>query len=80
VLALVLGNGVKLTLAGIVVGAALAYGLIRILGSEMPRMAAPDPVTLTLVACVLSAVALFACYWPARRATRVDPVVALRAE
>jgi ABC-type lipoprotein release transport system permease subunit len=50
------------------------------LGSEMPRIAAADPVTLTLVVVVLSAVALFACYWPARRATQVDPVVALRAE
>jgi predicted permease len=80
VLALVLANGVKLTLAGLVVGAGLAYALIRLLGSEMPRMATADPVTLTLVVVVLFAVALFACYWPARRATHVDPVEALRAE
>ena len=80
VLGLVLWTGVKLTVAGLVAGAALAYGLIRILGSEMPRMAAADPVTLALVVVVLSAVALFACYWPARRATKVDPLVALRAE
>jgi putative ABC transport system permease protein len=80
VLALVLGSGVKLTLAGLVVGAGLAYALIRLLGTEMPRMAAADPTTLALVVVVLSVVALFACYWPARRATRVDPVEALRAE
>jgi predicted permease len=80
VLALVLGNGVKLTLLGLGLGAGLAYALIRMLGSEMPRMAAADPATLTLVVVVLSSVALFACYWPARRATQVDPVVALRAE
>jgi len=80
ILALVLASGVKLTLAGLLVGAVLAYGLIRMLGSEMPRMAAADPATLTFVVVVLSAVALFACYWPARRATQVDPVEALRAE
>ena len=80
VLALVLGSGVRLTLAGLVVGAGLAYALIRMLGTEMPRMAAADPATLTLVVVVLSGVALFACYWPAHRATQVDPVEALRAE
>jgi predicted lysophospholipase L1 biosynthesis ABC-type transport system permease subunit len=80
VLGLVLGTGAKLTLAGLVVGAALAYALVRLLGSEMPRMAGADPLTLALVVLVLSASAIFASYWPARRATKVDPVVALRAE
>jgi predicted permease len=80
VLGLVLGTGVKLTVLGLVAGAGLAYALIRILGSEMPRMAAADPATLALVTFVLFAVALFACYWPARRATKVDPIVALRTE
>jgi predicted permease len=80
VLGLVLGTGVKLTLGGLMVGAGLAYGLIRLLDSEMPRMAGADPATLAFVVTVLSAVALFSCYWPARRATRVDPLVALRAE
>ena len=80
VLGLVLATGVKFTLVGLLAGAGLAYALIRMLGSEMPRMAAADPATLTLVVLVLSATALFASYWPARRATKVDPLVALRAE
>jgi predicted lysophospholipase L1 biosynthesis ABC-type transport system permease subunit len=80
VLRLVLGSGAKLTAAGLAVGALLAAALVRLVSSEMPRMAEADPTTLALVVAVLSAVALFACYGPARRATRVDPVIALRAE
>jgi predicted permease len=80
VLGLVLRTGVKLTVVGLLTGAGLAYALIRMLGSEMPRMAGADPATLTLVVLVLSTTALFASYWPARRATKVDPLVALRAE
>jgi predicted permease len=80
VLGLVLGTGARLTLVGLLTGGGLAYALIRMLGSEMPRMAAADPLTLALVVLVLSAAALFASYWPARRATKVDPLVALRAE
>jgi putative ABC transport system permease protein len=80
VLGLVLATGVKLTLVGLVSGAGLAYGLIRMLGSEMPRMAESDPKTLAAVVAVLAGVAVFASYWPARRATKVDPLVALRAE
>ena len=70
----------KLTLVGLLTGAGLAFALLRLVGSAMPRMAAADPLTLGLVVLVLFAVALFACYWPARRATRVDPLEALRAE
>jgi ABC-type antimicrobial peptide transport system permease subunit len=80
VLGLVLGTGVKLTLVGLATGAGLAYALIRMLGSEMPRMAESDPGTLAAVVAVLAGVAVFASYWPARRATKVDPLVALRAE
>jgi ABC-type lipoprotein release transport system permease subunit len=46
----------------------------------MPRLAGADPATLTLVVLVLAAAAIFASYWPARRATKVDPLLALRAE
>jgi ABC-type antimicrobial peptide transport system permease subunit len=80
VLALVLGIGVRLTLLGLAIGGVLAYVLNRILGSSMPRMAGTDPVTLTAVAAVLFAVALFACWVPAHRATQVNPLEALRAE
>ncbi len=80
VLALVLGIGVRLTLLGLAIGGVLAYVLNRILGSVMPRVAGTDPVTLVAVAAVLFAVALFACWVPARRATLVNPVEALRAE
>jgi putative ABC transport system permease protein len=80
VLGLVLSTGVKLTGVGLLAGAGLAYALVRMLGSQMPRMASADPVTLAMVVVVLSAAAIFASYWPARRATKVDPLVALRAE
>jgi ABC-type antimicrobial peptide transport system permease subunit len=69
-----------LTLIGLAIGGVLAYLLNRILGSSMPRMAGTDPVTLIAVAAVLFAVALFACWVPARRATRVNPLEALRTE
>ena len=80
VLALVLGIGIRLTLLGLVIGGGLAYLLNRILQSSMPRMAGTDPVALVAVGAVLLAVALFACWVPARRATRVNPAEALRAE
>jgi ABC-type antimicrobial peptide transport system permease subunit len=57
-----------------------AYGLARLLASMMPRLANPDPATLLGVALILFVVALVACWLPARRATRVDPMVALRTE
>jgi hypothetical protein len=79
-LRLVLGRGILLTLIGLAIGGVLAYLLNRILGSSMPRMAGTDPVTLIAVAAVLFAVALFACWVPARRATRVNPLEALRTE
>jgi ABC-type antimicrobial peptide transport system permease subunit len=79
-LRLVLSRGIWLTLIGLAIGSVLAYVLNHILASSMPRMAGTDPVTLTAVAIVLFAVAMFACWIPARRATRVNPLEALRAE
>lgn len=79
-LRLVLGRGLMLTLTGLAIGSVLAYALNRLLGSSMPRMAGTDPVTLLAVAAVLFAVALFACWVPARRAARVNPLEALRVE
>jgi len=80
VLKLVLGHGLLLTVIGLVLGVAGAYGLGRFLASIMPRMIATDPVALTGTAVLLFAVAALACWLPARRATRVDPLEALRAE
>jgi predicted permease len=78
--ALVLGHGLRLTLVGLVVGLAGAAGLAWILSRLMPRLASPDPLALALVSLLLLAVALVACFVPAHRATKVDPLIALRAE
>lgn len=80
VLRLVLGHGLMLTLVGLVLGLAGAYGLGRFLSSFMPRLIANDPVTLGGTAVLLFAVAALACWLPAKRATKVDPLEALRAE
>jgi ABC-type antimicrobial peptide transport system permease subunit len=66
--------------AGIVVGLPVAIGLSRFVRSQLYGLSPTDPFTLTLAAVILSTVALFAGYVPARRATRVDPMRALRYE
>ena len=80
ILRLILGRGGKLAGLGVVVGLAAALGLTRLMSSMLYRVGATDPLTFTGVAILLTLVALAACYIPARRATRVDPVVALRYE
>ncbi len=80
VVRLVLRLGVMLTALGVVLGLAASYGLSRWVAAIMPRMADLDPVNFALTGLVLLVVALVACYVPARRATRVDPLEALRAE
>ncbi len=80
VLRLVLHHGMVLTLIGLLVGLGGAYALNRALASAMPRMAASDPSTLLATAAALFVVALLATWVPAMRATKVDPIDALRAE
>jgi len=80
VLALVLRHGLRLAVLGTIAGLAGACALGRFLGALLPRLGGADPVALFGVSAILFAVALVACWLPARRATKVDPLVALRAE
>ncbi|MGH9904704.1 MAG: FtsX-like permease family protein, partial [Pyrinomonadaceae bacterium] len=80
VLKMVLGNGFKLTLLGIVIGLTGAFLLTRVLESLLAGISPTDPATFILVPLMLAAVALISTYLPARRATKVDPLVALRYE
>jgi putative ABC transport system permease protein len=80
---MVIEHGLRLVLAGLAIGAAATLVLTRLLSSFSQLLygvGANDPVTFFAVSLVLTAVAILACYIPARRATRVDPMVALRYE
>ena len=77
---MILKQGLKLTLAAVGIGVAAALGLTRFLGSLLFEVQPHDPLTFLIVCLAVVAVALAACYIPARRATKVDPLVALRYE
>jgi putative ABC transport system permease protein len=77
---LVIWNGMTLAIVGITLGLAGAFALTRFLSSLVFEVSSTDPLTFTVIAASLALIALLACYIPARRATRIDPLVALRDE
>ena len=80
ILRLVVGEGMALTLLGIGIGAVASFAVMRSLSSLLFNISPTDPLTFVFIAVLLAGVALLACLFPARRATKVDPLVALRYE
>jgi ABC-type antimicrobial peptide transport system permease subunit len=80
VFGMVLGHGARLAGLGIAIGLVVALGVTRLMSSFLYGIESTDPFTFAAVSLLLLATALLACYLPARRATRVDPMVALRHE
>jgi putative ABC transport system permease protein len=77
---LIVGQGLKLVLSGIVIGLVSAFALQRVIGKLLFGVSPTDPLTFIVIAFLLIAVALLACWIPARRATKADPLTALRSE
>jgi ABC-type antimicrobial peptide transport system permease subunit len=80
VLSMVLRDGARMTMVGVIIGLVGALGLTRLMATMLFGVKPTDPITFISVAVLLSAIALMACYLPARRAMKVDPMEALRHE
>jgi putative ABC transport system permease protein len=80
IMGLIMGQGLKLTLIGVAIGIAGAIAVTRLMRNLLFAVASTDLMTFTISSVILIAVALLACFIPARRATKVDPLVALRYE
>ena len=80
VLKLVVKSGIVLALSGVAIGVAIAFGLTRLMEAVLFGVAPTDALTFAIGSLALVAVAVVACYVPARRATKVDPLMAMRDE
>ena len=80
IVSVVLREGIKLTVIGLAIGVPLAMGLTNLLPNVLYGVGRHDPATFVVIALILSAAAMLACYIPARRAAKVDPMIALRYE
>jgi putative ABC transport system permease protein len=80
VLKIVIGQGMRLTMLGITIGLLASFGLTRLMKAMLFGVNAADPLTLAAIACLLTLIAFLACLIPARRAMRIEPLVALRGE
>jgi predicted permease len=80
VLRLIIGRGLQLALVGVALGGLGAFAVVRVFASILPTLGSPDPLVLAGVVVTLLAVTVIACWLPARRAARIDPIEALRAE
>jgi ABC-type antimicrobial peptide transport system permease subunit len=78
--AMVLREGMLLTVIGLAIGAVAAFGLVKVLQGQLYGVVPRDPASFVLAIALLGAGALFACWLPARRATRVDPLVVMQSE
>jgi ABC-type antimicrobial peptide transport system permease subunit len=77
---MVVGRGMALAMIGVAVGLGASYALTRLMKTLLFGVSATDPLTFTLIALSLGLIALLACWIPARRAAKVDPMIALRCE